>query len=58
MSKTPFADAEPELLDDIEPATDAAFDALLRSFEMERAPMNPSRVVPLPAARRDPYYLD
>jgi hypothetical protein len=58
MSQTMIADPEPMLLEEIEPAPDPAFDALLRSFERESAPANPPRSVPFHSTRRDPYYLD
>ena len=63
MSKILTPDPEPmfaaiETPDEIEPGEDPAFDALLRSFELEHAPAKSPRLVPFPAPRRDPYYLD
>ena len=49
-------DAAPPI--EIEPAADPAFNALIRTFELEGRPAKPPHVALLPLSRRDPYYLD
>jgi hypothetical protein len=57
MRKT-LTTVPPMLAEEIAPAGDPAFDALLRCFEADRTPAAPPNAAQLPILRRDPYYLD